>query len=113
MSIYDLRIYDVAEGELGTLERVLRELAMPMMEDHGMEPVGFWADTDANTIYQISRHVGAGSVEEHWDRFHADSRWASGLQQHRQDRMVVKGVTTILLTDLAGMPPALPAYSRR
>lgn len=34
---YELRIYDVTEGEL---ESLLRELALSMMSDYGIEPVG-------------------------------------------------------------------------
>lgn len=105
MAAYDLRIYDVAEGEFDMLERVLRELALPLMPDHGMEPVGFWADKAANRLYQISRHSSLSAVQGNWDRFHADSRWVPGLQERRGERSAVSRVTTTLLTGIQGMPP--------
>jgi hypothetical protein len=106
---YDLRVYDVAEGELETLERVLRELALPMMSDYGMEAVGFWTDQRSSTLYQISRHAGLDVIEGNWNRFHGDPRWQTGLKERRQERVVVKGVKTIFMTGIAGMPPLADA----
>lgn len=108
-SVYDLRIYDVAEGELGTLERVLRELAAPMMPDYGMKAVGFWAAPERNKLYQISQHESADVIKSNWDRFHADPRWQTGLRKRRQDRVVVKGVETISLVGIVGLPPLTDA----
>ena len=102
---YDLRVYDVAEGQLRTLEGVLRDLALPMMPDYGMEPIGFWADEASNRLYQITRHESLEAVPGNWDRFHADPRWAAGLQQRRGEQSAVKSVTTTLLTGIGGMPP--------
>ena len=105
MSTYDLRIYHVAEGELETLARVLRELALPMMPDYGMRGIGFWTDKVSSTLYQISEHRSASAIEGDWDRFHADPRWQSGLKKHRQDRTVVREVK--ILSGIAGMPPSV------
>jgi hypothetical protein len=95
----------VANGELETLEWVLRELALPMMPDYGMKAVGFWADQATSTLYQISRHDSRNMIESNWGRFHADPRWVVGLKGRRQDRVVVKGVKTIFLAGIAGLPP--------
>ena len=104
-SAYDLRVYHVAEEELETLERVLRELALPMMPDHGMEAIEVWADRGSNMLYQISRHDSLDAIKGNWDRLHADPRWQAGLKALRQDRIVVKAVRTTLLTGIAGLPP--------
>jgi hypothetical protein len=106
MSTYDLRVYDVAEGELQTLEQILRDLAHPMMSDYGMKAIGFWTDRSANTLYQISQHASIEAIQGNWDRFHADPRWQTGLKQRRQDRLVVKGVKTTVLTGIEGVPPS-------
>lgn len=102
---YDLRVYHVAEQELPTLERVLRELAVPMMPDHGMKAIGFWAHRESNTLYQISRHDSPQAIQGNWDRFHADPRWQAGLEELRQDRVVVTAVETTFLVGIAGLPP--------
>jgi hypothetical protein len=106
---YDLRVYDVADGEMETLERVLREFALPMMPDYGMSAVCFWTDRSSNRLYQISRHERLDVIEGNWDRFHADPRWGAGLKERRPDRVVVKGVKTIVLTGIPGMPPSREA----
>ena len=83
MGAYDLRVYHVADGQFETLELVLRELALPMMPEYGMRTVGFWADRDANTLYQISEHESLEVVEGNWNRFHADPRWLSSGRRRR------------------------------
>lgn len=105
MSAYDLRTYHVVEGQLATLERVLREVALPLMADHDMAPVGFWADVATNRLLQITRHDDADAVSGNWDRLHADPRWQEGLHAIRQDRSAVRSVTTTLLEGIAGLPP--------
>ena len=104
----DLRIYDVAEGEIPTLYQVLAELALPLMPEYGIEPVGFWAEETANRLYQISGHSSLGDIEGNWDRFHADPRWQTGLASIRQDRLIVKKVDTILMRGIDGLLSANP-----
>jgi hypothetical protein len=104
-SVYDLRIYDVTTGELETLERILRDLALPMMPEYGMNAIGFWVDRESNTLYQLTRHDSFDSIQSNWDKFHADPRWQIGLKERRQDRIVVKDVKTVFLKGAAGLPP--------
>ena len=106
MGVYDLRIYQVASGEMPSLERVLRELTLPMMPEYGMTPVGFWTDEPANRLYQISAHDSLAAIDGNWERFHADPRWTAGLKQRRGDRSAVLNVTTTRLTDIGGLPPS-------
>ena len=78
MTAYDLRVYQVAAGELETLARIFRELALPMMPDHGIRAVGFWTDPAANRLYQVSQHDRPETIQSNWDRFHADPPgWSS------------------------------------
>ena len=104
MSFFDLRVYHVIEVRLPVLERVLREAALPILGDHGMTPIGFWAGEDGETLYQITRHA-SDTIEDDWARLHADPRWQRKLRDIRQDRSAVRHVETILLTGLRDLPP--------
>lgn len=103
---YDLRIYDVLEGEMETLLQVLAELALPTMPEFGIEPVGFWTEETTDRLFQISSHSRLEDVQSNWDSFHADPRWQEGLARIRQDRVIVKKVETVLLRGLDGLPSA-------
>jgi hypothetical protein len=106
MSAYELRIYQVAENEMATLETIFRELVLPMLPDFGIGSVGYWKSPDDSTFHYVVEHNGLATINLNWDRFHADPRWASGLQNLRRNRTVVKDVQSTRLIGIAGLPPA-------
>lgn len=114
MTCFDLRTYHVADGAIGTLERVLREVLLPIMPDHGMRAIGFWRVPDGAMLYQVTEHRSLAAVAGNWDRLHADPRWQAGLTAIRQDRSAVRQVVTTLLTGIDGLPPeAIPTGAER
>ena len=74
MSAFDLRVHRVVEGQTGTLERVLRDVALPIMADHGTCAIGFWADPGSRTLHQITQHESLEAAAGDWDRLHNDPR---------------------------------------
>jgi hypothetical protein len=106
MTGFDLRTYPVVAGRLETLQRVLRDAALPIMARHGMRAVGFWADVDGSKIYQITEHASLSVIEGDWDRLHDDPQWQIALHAIRRDRSAVREVAMARLTALPGLPPA-------
>ena len=105
MSAYELRIYQVAVGEIETLQKIFRELVIPMLPDHRIRSVGYWKAPDDATLNYIVEHESLGVIEGNWERFHADPRWSAGLLQHRGDRKVVLEVKSTTLIGVPGLPP--------
>jgi predicted SnoaL-like aldol condensation-catalyzing enzyme len=108
-SAYELRIYDIAPGQMDLIQTIFRDLVTPLMPEYGIEGVGYWATPDGTRLYWVVRHSSQDVIAANWDRFHADPRWAERLPAFERGRTVVTGTQSVPLVGVAALPPARDA----
>jgi hypothetical protein len=97
--IYDMRTYDLQLGAVQKYMDAVREVALPIREDHGVKLAG-WYSTDIGTLNRVV-HIWAYRDYAHFDEARQavrnDPRWANdylprtkGLIVRQQD-MIMKG----------------------
>lgn len=101
MSLFELRIYEVAAGRMAELQAVFRGLVAPLLAEYDMAGIGFWATPDEARLFWIVRHDGAQGFEADWSRFHADPRWTG----RSRSGPIVTGIESVALVAVPGLPP--------
>ena len=95
--IYDMRIYDLAPGSVQQYMDAVREVALPIREDHGVKLAG-WYSTDIGKLSRVV-HIWAYQDYAHFGEARQavrnDPRWANdclprtkGLVIHQQDMIM-------------------------
>jgi hypothetical protein len=78
-TVYELRIYHVAEGKLDALLARFRGPERPIFEKHGMHCVAFWTPTDdpvkGHEFIYIVRHKSRAIADQNWKAFQTDPEW--------------------------------------
>ncbi len=105
MSAYELRTYQIAPDKMLDIEEVMRALVQPIMPDHNMEGIGYWAKPDGTVFYYIVRHRDVEGIASDWDSFHADSRWKMGMAERKGKEPIVLHVESDPLLGIPGLPP--------
>ena len=95
--IYDMRIYDLQPGAVETYKAAVREVALPIREDHGVKLTGWYA-TDIgklNRVVHIWAYRDYTHFEEARQAVRNDPRWAGeylprvkGLGLRQQDMIM-------------------------
>lgn len=97
--IYDMRIYDLQPGAVNTYMDAVREVALPIREDHGVKLAG-WYSTDIGPLNRVV-HIWAYEDYAHFSEARQavrnDPRWKNdylprtkGLVVRQQD-MIMNG----------------------
>ena len=95
--IYDMRIYDIAPGRVQDYMKNVREVAIPIREDHGVK-LGGWYYSEVGPINQVV-HIWAYEDMKHLvegaEAVRNDPRWKNeymvrnrGLVQAQRDQLV-------------------------
>jgi hypothetical protein len=86
--IYELRDYEVRPGRLGHLNARFREHAVPALERHGINPVGFFTNEIGGPSDRLLYLVSFDSLadrEKAWASFGADEDWQRLKQEQEGD----------------------------
>lgn len=106
MSAYELRIYSIAPGRMADIQEAFRALVAPLMAEHDMAGLGYWAAPDGSKLYYVVRHHDLGAIAGDWDRFHADPRWVEGIGMRERGSPFVTGIESVPLAGVDGLAPA-------
>lgn len=78
-AVFELRIYQAAEGKLGKLDARFRDHTMRLFEKHGIKNVAYWHPTDEkeskHTLIYIIRHDSREAARKSWTGFGRDPEW--------------------------------------
>lgn len=48
---YELRVYQIAPGQMPLMQDILRDLVTPLMSEFGITGLGYWATPDAAALH--------------------------------------------------------------
>jgi hypothetical protein len=80
--VFELRTYHTPEGKLPALHRRFREHTCGLFEKHGMQNIGYWTPTDAesgasNTLIYLLSHPTREAGLKSFESFRADPQWVA------------------------------------
>ena len=105
--IYDLRVYEHAEGRADAVrERFLAEVA-PRFPRHGIELVGVFVDAATFRLTYLTRFPDEQARAAAWASFGADPGWQAAKRASEVDGPLVTSQHCMVLTPaMAGLPIA-------
>ncbi len=109
-TVYELRIYHVAEGKLDDLLRRFREHTTKLFERHGIKNVAYWTPLDeplkGRTLVYLLAHPSRDAATANWKAFREDPEWVSVKDKSEANGKLVDKVdsTFLAMTDFS---PAL------
>ncbi|MEC8410616.1 MAG: NIPSNAP family protein [Planctomycetota bacterium] len=82
--VFELRIYQAAEGKLGKLDARFRDHTMGLFEKHGIRNVAYWHPSDApkseDHLIYIIKHNSRDAAKASWTAFIQDPEWRKAAQ---------------------------------
>ncbi|MFK8112438.1 MAG: NIPSNAP family protein [Rubripirellula sp.] len=77
--VFELRVYQAAEGKLGKLDARFRDHTIRLFDRHGIKSVAYWHATDepdaSNTLIYVVKHESRDAAKSAWKSFGGDSDW--------------------------------------
>jgi hypothetical protein len=103
--LYDLRIYEHAEGcAIDVRLRFEKEVA-PRFAEHGIELVGAFTDAQTGMLTYITRFQDVDAQAKAWKSFGEDSGWlAAKALSEAAGPLVVKQRKSVLIPFLSDLP---------
>jgi hypothetical protein len=104
--VYELRTYQVADGQFDALMRRFRDHAVRLFVKHGIGVEKFWRpmDSDGNPLDQVVYLLSFDSraqAQVAWAAFVADPEWRGVRRDSEADGPLVEGLTSVYMADLA------------
>jgi hypothetical protein len=88
--IYELREYVAAPDAAERLHRRFADSTLTLLRRHGLDPVGFWQDSDdPGRILYLLRFDGEDDRKRAWAGFQADEDWQRVKRESEADGPVV------------------------
>jgi NIPSNAP len=106
-TVYELRVYHVAQGKLGELLARFRDHTIELFARHGMKLVGFWTPVDEpqknEMLIYILQHPSRETATANWKVFQDDAEWKSVKEKSEANGKLVEKVdsTFMELTDFS------------
>ena len=100
--VYELRIYSVSEGRFGNLIARFREHTNPLLQKHGLEPVGYWIPTEGPALKRrrfiyVLKHKSRYEAYLNWVNFSNDKEWERVIDQPKfQGLLALKPVSVFM-----------------
>ena len=107
--VYELLVYEAAQGKLAELLARFREHTTKLFDKHGMKNVAYWTAIDepkkSNTLIYILEHPSREAAAANWKSFQDDPEWKSVRDKSEANGKLVENVesTFLALTDFS--PP--------
>ncbi len=105
--IYEIRIYEAAEGRADAMRRRFRDkVATTFFPRHGIELVGaFTAPAEDGRLTYMTRFADEDARKKAWAAFAADPEWAALKAATETDGPLLKNQTvSVLAPAIAGLP---------
>lgn len=92
--VYELRIYQAAEGKLDALHARFRDHTLKLFEKHDITNVGYWVpiDNKENKLYFLLSYPSREAREKSWKAFGDDPAWKKAREESEKDGKLVTGV---------------------
>ncbi|MCU4652022.1 NIPSNAP family protein [Roseibacterium sp. SDUM158016] len=105
--IYDLRVYEHADGCADAVrERFLAEVAT-RFPDHGIELVGVFVDAATDRLTYLTRFADEAARAAAWASFGSDPGWQAAKKASEvKGPLVVKQQVSLLSPAMPGLPLA-------
>lgn len=98
INLYELRVYEAAEGKLPALETRFSDHTMALFERHGMKNVVYWRATDRpNTLVYVIGHQNRDAAKASWRNFISDPEWKEVFRKSRIDGPLVVNIESTFL----------------
>ena len=103
--IYEIRIYEHAEGKADVVrERFEREVA-PRFAHHGIELLGTFTNSETGELTYMTRFPDEAARKKGWDSFKSDPGWLAAKKASEvSGPLIVKQHATVLTPAMAGLP---------
>jgi len=98
--IYEMRRYDCFPGQIGNLNKLMEELAIPIFERLGMTFVGAWSPVvgdDESALIYILGYEDMGARQKAWDQFWVDPEWVGGRDRYATSGPIVSKSNSVFL----------------
>jgi hypothetical protein len=111
MTVYELRVYHIAQGKAPELVARFRDHTLKLFANHGMKTLAFWTPTDepqkSEMLAYILVHPSREAATANWKAFQDDPEWKSVKEKSEANGKLVDKVdsTYLVLTDFS---PKLP-----
>jgi hypothetical protein len=111
MTVYELRVYHIAQGKAAELIARFRDHTLKLFANHGMKTLAFWVPTDepqkSEMLAYILVHPSREAATANWKAFQDDPEWKSVKEKTEANGKLVEKVdsTYLVLTDFS---PKLP-----
>jgi hypothetical protein len=105
--IYEIRVYEAAEGRADAMRRRFRDnVATKFFPRHGIELLGaFTAPAEDGRLTYVTRFADEDSRKQAWASFAADLEWVSLKASTETDGPLLKNQTVSVLSPaIAGLP---------
>ena len=105
--VYELRVYEAAQGKLAELLARFREHTAKLFDRHGMKNVAYWTPSDeplkGKTLVYILAHPSRDAATANWQAFRDDPEWQSVRDKSEANGKLVEKVdsTFLVLTDFS------------
>jgi hypothetical protein len=98
MRQFCLRTYTVAPGKLQPLLDRFRDHAILIFAKHGLDSVGYWVDSENNTLVYLLVAESPEAYERGWAAFREDPEWAAVKESTERDGKFVLAHHARMLT---------------
>lgn len=103
--LYDLRIYEHAEGRADDVRRRFEAEVAPRFPLHGIELVGAFMDVETGMLTYLTRFNDEAARDKAWQSFGEDGEWnAAKKRSEAKGPLVVKQRKALLHPIMKGLP---------
>lgn len=99
-SVFELRIYQAAEGKLEKLDARFRDHTIKLFDKHGIESVAYWHAIDppmsADHLFYIVRHESREAAKANWPAFGKDPAWKKAAKESGVGKLAKKPDATYM-----------------
>jgi hypothetical protein len=105
--VYELRIYQAAEGKLGELLARFRDHTIKLFDRHGMKSLAYWTPVEeplkGNTLVYILEHPSREAAAANWKSFQDDPEWKAVKEKSEANGKLTEKIdsTFLALTDFS------------
>ncbi len=102
--IYEMRIYDHAEGRAEDVRERFRDEVAPRFSKHGIDLVAAFVEPDTDRLVYLTRFPDEEARKRGWESFKGDQEWlAAKAESERDGPMVVKQHATVLMPAMSDL----------
>ena len=98
--VYELRTYTCLEGKLDALNIRFRDHTIDILNNHGIESIGYWVpqgERSKNTLIYIVAHSSREAADRNWKEFLDDPKWKKVAAESEAHGKIVLKIESVFL----------------